>query len=218
MKVDSETPIALQVTEERFYSGEYERSPYEYLGGELVVCEPVSDLHDDLSGFLYSVLRNTFEERGDGVVKGPQYPMRLDPKWSPEPDVMVVRDEHRHRIGPQRLEGPADLVIEVASPGDVRRALRRKLPRYLAARVPEIWVVDPYAQSVRVEILDALEAAATPETSETLGSSNASPYRSQVVRAGRLDSVTFPGLWIDVSWLWQRPLPSTRSCERQILA
>jgi Uma2 family endonuclease len=39
---------------------------------------------------------------------------------------MVVRDERRHLIGPQRLEGPADLVIEVASPGDVRRALRQK--------------------------------------------------------------------------------------------
>jgi Uma2 family endonuclease len=208
MKVDAETPVAMQVSEEEFYSEEYEGSPYEYLGGELVVCEPVSTLHDDLSGFLRAVLRSTFEERGDGSVKGPEYPMRLDPKWSPEPDVMVVRAENVHRIGAQRIEGPADLVIEVASPGDVRRALRLKLPRYLEARIPEIWGVDPYAQSVRVETLAAAETAETPA---------GAAYHSRVVTAGRLDSAVFPGFWIDVSWLWQQPLPHTLGCVRQIL-
>lgn len=201
MKVD-EMPTALRVTEEEFYSEQDEDSPYQYLGGKLVFCGPVSTLHDDLSGLLRAVLRITFEERGDGVVKGPEYPMRLDPKWSPEPDVMAVRAENMHRIGAQRIEGPADLVIEVASPGDVRRALRLKLPRYRQARIPEIWVVDPYARSVRVE---------TPETPET-------PENAvRVVTAGRLDSAVFPGFWIDVSWLWRQPLPPTLACVRQIL-
>lgn len=44
--------------------------------------------------------------------------MRLDARWSPEPDVLVVTEAHRDRIGPQRLDGPADLVIEIASDGD----------------------------------------------------------------------------------------------------
>jgi Uma2 family endonuclease len=211
MKVDAETPAAMRVNEEVFYSEEYEGSPYEYLGGELVVCEPVSTLHDDLGGFLYSLMRNIFEERGDGLVKGSQFPMRLDPKWSPEPDVMVVRAENVHRIGAQRIEGPADLVIEVASPGDVRRALRLKLPRYRQARIPEIWVVDPYARSVRVETLQETGTAKTSELPETPA------YHSRVVTAGRLDSAVFPGFWIDVSWLWRQPLPHTLGCVRQIL-
>jgi len=192
----------MQVSEDVFYSEEYEGSPYEYLDGELVVCEPVSTLHDDLGGFLYALMRSVFEERGDGLVKGSRFPMRLDSKWSPEPDVTAVRTENVHRIGAQRIEGPADLVIEVASPGDVRRALRLKLPRYRQARIPEIWVVDPYARSVRVE---------TPEIPET--HENA----VRVVTAGRLDSAVFPGFWIDVSWLWQQPLPHTLACVRQIL-
>jgi Uma2 family endonuclease len=214
MKDASETLVPLQVSEEEFYSEQYEGSPYEYLDGELVVCEPVSTLHDDLGGFLYAVMRSVFEERGDGLVKGPEFPMRLDPKWSPEPDVLVVRAETRHRIGQQRVEGPADLVIEVASPGDVRRALRRKLPRYREARVPEIWVVDAYTRSVRVETLEALETSKTgelPGTPENLG------YRTRLLTAGRLDSAMFPGFWIDVSWLWRQPLPSTLGCVRQIL-
>jgi Uma2 family endonuclease len=199
----------LQVSEEEFYRDQGADSPYEYLGGELVVCEPVSTLHDNLFGFLHGVLWFAFEERGDGVVKGPQLPMRLDPKWSPEPDLMVVRDERCHLIGPQRLEGPADLVIEVASPGDVRRALRLKLPRYRQAGVPEIWVIDPYTQSVRAEILDTSER---PDIAET------PTYRNFEVREGRLESAAFPGFWIDVSWLWQRPLPPAAGCVRQILA
>jgi len=202
MKDAPETPVALQVSEEEFYSEQYEGSPYEYLDGELVVCEPVSTLHDDLGGFLYAVMRSVFEERGDGLVKGPEFPMRLDPKWSPEPDVMVVRAENRHRIGPQRLEGPADLVIEVASPGDVRRALRLKLPRYCQAGIPEMWVIDPYTRSVRVETSE-------PRENHT--------HRSHLVTAGRLDSAVFPGFWIDVSWLWQQPLPPLSACVRQIL-
>ena len=213
MKIDAETPVAMRVSEEVFYSEEYEGSPYEYLDGEMVVCEPVSTLHDDLGGFLYALMRNVFEERRDGLVKGSRFPMRLDPKWSPEPDVMVVRAENVHRIGAQRIEGPADLVIEVASPGDVRRALRLKLPRYRQARIPEIWVVDFYARSVRMEALALreTETAKASELPETLA------YLSRVVTAGRLDSAVFPGFWIDVSWLWQQPLPPTMACARQIL-
>jgi Uma2 family endonuclease len=208
MKELVEMPPVLQVSEDEFYSGEYEDTPYQYLGGELVVREPASDLHEDLGDFLTAVVRIIFEERGGGVERGSRYPMRLDPKWSPEPDLMVVRDERRHLIGPQRLEGPADLVIEIASLGDVRRALRLKLPRYREAGVPEIWVIDPYAQSVRVEILQTSERTETAETRT---------YRSREITAGRLDSTVFPGFWIDVSWLWQRPLPLVLSCVRQIL-
>jgi Uma2 family endonuclease len=188
-----------KLTEEEFYAQEDEDSPYQFLGGELV-CEPVSDLHQDLSGFLGTLLRYYLDERGGGVLLVAAYPMRLDPEWSPEPDLMVVRDERRYLIGPQRLEGPADLVIEVASPSDQRRALRLKLPRYRQAGVPEIVVVDPYVQTVRVEILEG------------------GAYRTREVTAGRLAPATLPGFWLDVSWLWQRPLPSVAACLRQILA
>jgi Uma2 family endonuclease len=199
------------VTEEEFYSEQYEDSPYQFLGGELVVREPASELHEDLRGFLNAVMRITFEERREGMVLGPNFPMRLDPKWSPEPDVLVVREERRLLIGPQRLEGPADLVIEVASPSDSRRALRLKLPRYHQARIPELWVIDPWIRSVRVEVLDSQETPAIDQTQE------APTYRSRDVTAGRLHSAAFPWFWLEVSWLWQKPLPPTLGCVRQIL-
>src|SRR5260370_30369705 len=84
--------------------------------------------------------------------------MRLDPKWAPEPDVVVIRGERRNLVSRQRLEGPADLAIEIASYSHPRIDLKRKLPRYRLARVPEIWMVEPYAKFVQVEALRAEHA------------------------------------------------------------
>ena len=126
--------------------------------------------------------------------------MRLDSKWSPEPDLMVVLDAKRHLLGQQRLEGPADLVVEIASSSDPAIDLRRKLPRYREAGVPEMWLIDPYARSMRVEVL-------TPDG-----------YRTRLLAKGRLASAVLPGFWIDVAWLWREPLPPVLACLRQILA
>jgi Uma2 family endonuclease len=198
MKSEPEYPLRRHgMTEEEFYAYADEDCPWQFLGGELV-REPVSKRHEDLFAFLLTLLYGYLGERGGGEVKGSRYAMRLDPKWSPEPDLLVVRADRRHLMGPQRLEGPADLVIEIASPG--RLDLRKKLPRYHEARLPEIWIIDPYAGSIRV---DTLEEGA---------------YRTRSHAAGPMYSAVLPGFWIDVAWLWQDPLPAPLSCLRQILA
>jgi Uma2 family endonuclease len=153
MQVDIDPPFLLVkpgVTEDEFYSAG-EDCGWEYLDGRLVML-PASDRHQDLFSFLMALLRTFLDERGGAVVRGSRYPMRLDERWSPEPDLLVVREARRHLLGPQRLEGPADLVIEIASDG-----------------------------------------------------------------SGRLSSLVLPGFWIEASWLWQDPLPSTLACLRQIL-
>jgi Uma2 family endonuclease len=198
MESEPEYPLRRHgMTEEEFYAYADEDCPWQFLGGELV-REPVSKRHEDLFAFLLTLLYDYLGERGGGEVKGSRYAMRLDPKWSPEPDLLVVRAERRHLMGPQRLEGPADLVIEIASPG--RLDLRKKLPRYHEARLPEIWIVDPYARSIRVDTLEA-----------------GGGYRTRTHTEGALASAVLPGFWIEVGWLWQDPLPAPLSCLRQIL-
>jgi Uma2 family endonuclease len=168
----------------------------------MVVREPASDLHEDLFAFLLTLLRLFLEERGLGVVRGSRFPMRLDAAWSPEPDLLVVRQERRHLLRPQRLEGAADLVIEIASASSLGTDLGGKLPRYRQARVPEIWWIDPAARKVRVDTLEASEEGG---------------YRSAALGAGRLQTTVIPGFWIDVAWLWREPLPAILACLRQIL-
>ncbi|MGH8907819.1 MAG: Uma2 family endonuclease [Egibacteraceae bacterium] len=157
MQLEVEPPFVLvkPVADERaFYDLADEDAPWELLDGRLVMS-PVSERHQDLFGFLSTLLRGWLDERGGGVVRGSRYPMRLDPRWSPEPDLLVVTDAHLDRITRQRLEGPADLVIEIASDGDPCFDEREKLPRYRAAGIPEIWLASPQTRSIRVDRLDA---------------------------------------------------------------
>jgi Uma2 family endonuclease len=188
------------LSEDDFYRLAGEDSDREYLDGGLWIREPASNRHEDLFRFLLTVLGGFLDERGGGIVRGSRYPMRLDERWSPEPDLLVVREEHLARLPDQRLERPADLVIEIASASDPRLDLRKKLPRYREARIPEIWWVDPFAEVVEVNRLGPNGYAAA-RTSE-----------------GRLPSTVVPGFWIEVDWLWSGPLPSTLACLRGILA
>jgi Uma2 family endonuclease len=201
MQVDLEPPFLLikPGTEEEFYGMAEEDSDWEYLDGRLVMS-PASDLHEDLFSFLMTLLRTLLDLRGGGIVRGSRYPMRLDAKWSPEPDLLVVRDERRHLLTPRWLEGPADFVIEIASEGDPGFDLREKLPRYEAAGIEEIWWINPFTRTVLVKIRTV------------------TGYSTATMSAGRLTSTVVPGFWIDVSWLWQEKLPSTFACLQQILA
>jgi Uma2 family endonuclease len=203
VRIDVEAPFVLSKPlrgEADFYELVDEDSPWELLDGRLVMS-PASDRHEDLFRFLLTLLSAWLDERGGGVVRGSRYPMRLDPRWSPEPDLLVVTDAHRERITAQRLEGPADLVVEIASDGDPDLDERDKLPRYRAAGIPEIWLVSPQTTSVRVDRLDPQGQYVTERRSQ-----------------GRLDSTVLPGLWIEVAWLWEEPLPSTLGCLRGVLS
>src|SRR5947199_7012684 len=126
--------------------------------------------------------------------------MRLDAQCSPEPDILIVRDERTHLMTPQRLEGPADMVIEIVSESDPGFDYREKLPRYREAKIEEIWIVNPFNQTVLVDKL-------------TSGG-----YVSKELSSGRLDSQVVSGFWIEISWLWQVKLPSTVRCAREILS
>lgn len=66
-------------------------------------------------------------------------PLTFVLKWcggSPEPDLFVVREERRHLLQPQRLEGPADLVIEIASEGTPGSSYGRSSPDTSRRRFP----------------------------------------------------------------------------------
>jgi Uma2 family endonuclease len=187
------------VSEEEFYRLADEDSDWEYLDGRIVMHSPASNRHEDLFRFLLTLFSAFLDDRGGGIVRGSRFPMRLDSRWSPEPDLLVVTEGRRAQLTDQRLEGPADLVVEIASESDPELAYREKLPRYRDARIPEIWVVDRFRQQVLHEVLTE------------------SGYRVATLSSGRLASTIVTGFWIEVSWLWEVPLPSTLACLRRIM-
>jgi Uma2 family endonuclease len=202
MHIDIEPPYLVVkpgLSEDDFYRLAGEDSDWEFLDGRIVMHSPASDRHEDLFGFLMFLFRGFSDEKGGALVRGSRYPMRLDPQWSPEPDILVVREQRRSSLTTKCLEGPADLVVEIVSESDPRLDYREKLPRYRDAGIEEIWIVNPFQGRVDVE-------------TKLAGS-----YAARSLRAGRLDSIVLPGFWIDVAWLWRDTLPPTLQCLRGIL-
>jgi len=92
-----------------------------------------------------------FEELGR-VFSGP-LDVELSDNNVVQPDVLVVLKQHRDRIRKTHIIGAPDLVIEIASPSTARHDQRAKLDAYASAGVPEYWVIDPDAQTVKLLIL-----------------------------------------------------------------
>jgi Uma2 family endonuclease len=155
---------------------------------------PPNIRHQDIVSFLITLLRLFIDSRNLGMVLTAPTEMRLIPgKLSREPDILFVAREHAHRLTEQRLEGPADLVVEVVSETSATRDRVTKFGEYAQAGVREYWLIDP-----RPEQQQATLFARTPEGTYTPLAPDAQ---------GRVHSEVLPGFWLRPAWLWQEPLP-----------
>lgn len=73
---------------------------------------------------------------------------------APEPDIVIILNESRGIVGPVRLEGTPDIIIEILST-DRGRDLGYKRRIYAEAGVREYWPIDPRNDTVtRLELHD----------------------------------------------------------------
>ncbi|NOS99736.1 MAG: Uma2 family endonuclease [Phycisphaerales bacterium] len=165
----------------------------EYFEGELVVHSPASLEHEQVVVFVSSLLREFASRRRLGTVYGSNAVMQLGlRRFSPDVSYLSTAGEVRVRGG--RLHGPMDLVVEIHSSSTRAYDRGDKLRAYQEGRVPEIWLID--ADEKRFEGI-------------VLRDGN---YDRRGLRNGVWSSVVVPGLSLDVSWLWRRPLPSLDEC------
>ncbi|MBI4519633.1 MAG: Uma2 family endonuclease [Gemmatimonadetes bacterium] len=186
-------------TEDRYWAEAPEDRLWEFQDGELIVHSPATPGHQRVVGFLTFLLRGFVEERSLGEVFNGPAVLRLRPGANKEPDLFFLRHDHGDRVGPARVDGPADFVIEVTSPGTRSYDLGEKAQVYRDAGVAEYWAVDTERREVAVH------------------RAGESEYRVAVLPAGRLESTAVRGFWIEVGWLWQKPLPSGPVCLREVL-
>jgi len=124
----------------------HEDDRVELLDGELYEMPPIGDDHigtvNDVNFLFVSRL-------GGRAVVSPQSPIRLSDNSESQPDLTVLRPrEDRYRRGKARPEDVL-LVIEVArSSLDYDRLT--KLPRYAAAGIVEVWIVNLVDEQVEV--------------------------------------------------------------------
>jgi Uma2 family endonuclease len=109
-----------------------------------------------------------------------------------EPDVLFVANEHRNRIKGSYLDGPAGLAMEIVSPESGPRDRGDKFYEYEAGGVLEYWLIDTQREDV-----------------EFYQRSDQGRYHPVFPdEAGRYRARAIPGFWLQISWLWETPLPS----------
>jgi Uma2 family endonuclease len=165
----------------------------EWVNGEVVMVSPASQRHQDLAGFLSSVLRIFVQVRDLGVVLTAPFQMKVGAQLSGrEPDLLFVAKPNLGRLKAAYLDGPADLVVEISSPESRLRDRGEKFAEYALGGVPEYWLLDPEQRQADFYLLDARGRYRLMEADAS------GVYRCRVL----------PGFWLRVDWLWQAPLPS----------
>ena len=109
------------------------------------------------------------------------------------PDASVVRLERWQALSEAERDGfpplCPDLVVELASPSDEPRVLRRKLAAYMANGASLGWLLLPQSRTVEVWKAGAPEAANSPQVLTDPARLEAGPE--------------FPGLVIDPRRIWE---------------
>jgi Uma2 family endonuclease len=114
----------------------------EVWGGTVHMVPPPSLDHQGVGTDLVPILAPAAKARGLWLRY--ETGLFLDDEDYRVPDLIVFDPRHASRRG---VEGHAELVIEILSPGDESRA---KLGFYAACAVREVWLVDPERRTVEL--------------------------------------------------------------------
>lgn len=177
----------------------------EWVKGEVIPFMPPLVIHLRIAGLFYGLMMFYAHHKQLGEVLADGAELWLPTSQAARlPDICFISRRHADRLTTHRLEGYADLVVEVVSPDRVTRDRRQKFAEYQAAGIPEYWIVDPRPRhrSVTLYHLDA----------------NGQYQESQPDSRGRFFSRALPGFWIDPAWFWQDELPDPYQLLREILA
>ncbi|NSW79696.1 MAG: Uma2 family endonuclease [Chthonomonadetes bacterium] len=206
--VHSQTPLReeayrLRMSYEQFLQWADEDVHAEWVDGEVIVFMPPKDRHQDIVTFLVTLLRNFADSFGIGVVRVAPFEMRLSPSGpSREPDILFISAENLHRLTEERVEGPADLVIEVVSQDSVRRDRQQKFAEYQSFGVREYWLVDSQTPEGKAEAFTLNEQGV---------------YEPIPVQEGVIHSRVIPGFWLRVEWLGTDTMPDAFTAFAQMV-
>src|SRR5688572_29108896 len=161
----------------------------EWVDGEVIEMMSVSKAHAQTVRYLLQLLEAYLVARPIGDLYFEPFNMKTG-KDLPgrSPDIMFVSAERADAVGDLSLNGPADIAIEVISPGTEGTDRGAKFLEYEQGGVGEYWVIDPLR-----EISDFYVRAED-------GLFRTGPTDDD----GAFTSIILPGLRIHPDWLWSK--------------
>src|SRR5437016_1200797 len=125
------------LTYEEFLNWPGDNHHVEWVNGRIVCMSPVTELHENLRGFLYALIKHFAEARHLGRVYSEPFQMKTGSDLPGRaPDGFFVAKENLGRVKRLNLEGPADLVVEIISPGSRATDRGDKFYEYEQGGVP----------------------------------------------------------------------------------
>ncbi|QGP91900.1 Putative restriction endonuclease [Neomoorella glycerini] len=174
----------------------------EWVDGEVIVLTPAKRKHQDIKGFLYSVIREFLHYKKTGRVFDAPFLVRLPGtlRRGREPDILYVSNEKLPLLKETYMDGPPDLIVEITSPESLARDRGEKYVEYEAAGVQEYWLIDPDRQEAEFYRLGENGRY------RTIAPGGKGVYCTEIL----------PGFWLKVDWLWQDPPPSVITCLKEM--
>ncbi len=188
-------PRRCQVSYQEYLKSAYETRIAEWINGEALIYPPHSLKHQNLVGFINSLLGNFVACFQLGVTLHAPFVVKL---WAEgparEPDLLFISQENQNNLATKQFNGAPDLIVEIISPSSVTEDRVRKFTEYEQAGVREYWLIDPrlHQQQADFYVLDETGILQSALVSD----------------AGIYTSATLPHFWIDIAILWQSPLPN----------
>jgi Uma2 family endonuclease len=161
----------------------------EWVDGEVAIFAPPSTRHQLLHAFFLSILTMVISANRRGIALSAPFEMKLRSGHSyREPDILVILSENEHGLDGQRLNGPADIAMEILSPESVARDRQEKFREYEQEGLHEYWIVDGRYEAI------------APDSQR------------------RIHSRILPGFWVDIAWLTADELPNEFDVVQELLA
>lgn len=130
-----------------------DRKRHEIVDGRHYVNPAPGPGHQAVAGLLYFELIRRVQKPGKGRVFISPIDVHLGPGTVVQPDIVLLRPRNASIVGPKKLTGVPDLLVEVLSPSNRPYDRRTKRDRYERAGVREYWIVDPDRHSVEQLLL-----------------------------------------------------------------
>jgi Uma2 family endonuclease len=180
-------------TDIRFSYDEYRALPetgphYQLVDGDLIMSPAPTFRHQIIAKRLVLFLGMHAQQHSLGELLFAPLDVIFSDEDVYHPDIVFISNARKSIIVPEGLRGTPELCVEILSPSNME--LDQKTKRLLYARfgLPELWIVDPFANTVQIFRLQEDPHHAAQTLSET----------------DVLKSKTFPGLEVKLEKIFEK--------------
>lgn len=165
----------------------------EWVDGTVIEHKTPAPMHQQMVDYLGRLLTAyaRYAEAGEVLSAPLEMRCRLGGN-ARQPDVVFVSKINPAPLEAGKLGGPAEVVVEVVGDDSVKRDYEEKWKEYQADGVQEYWIIDPRPGQHKAFFFQRQPSGA---------------YKLIQPEAGIYHSAAFPGFWLRLAWLWERPEP-----------